>query len=69
MKKYCKPAMDVIALNNTVTLLNGSVPGLGGNLDNSDPILAPGMGDLPPGIGDDLMNSILPPGMGNVLGR
>ena len=69
MKKYTHPAMDIIALRNDATLLTGSVPGLGGNLGNSDPILAPGMGDLPPGIGDDLMNSILPPGMGDVLGR
>ena len=69
MKKYCKPAMDIIALNNTVTLLNGSVPGLGGTLGSGDEILAPGIGDLPPGIGDDLINSILPPDMGDVLGR
>jgi len=61
MKKYTHPAMDIIALRNDATLLTGSVPGLGGTLGSSDEILAPGIGDLPPG--NDLLNSILPPGI------
>ena len=34
------PVMDIIELKKQ-TLLAGSAPGLGGDLDNSDPILSP----------------------------
>ena len=42
MKKiYMSPTMDVIELKHQQTLLAGSTPGLGGDLGNGDPILAP----------------------------
>lgn len=68
MKKYLRPAMEVIALRNTTALLSGSTPGLGGSLGSGDEILAPGMdGDLPPGMGDDILDNVLPSGPARTL--
>jgi len=68
MKKYFEPAMTVIALRNDAALLAGSTPGLGGSLGSGDEILAPGMdGDLPPGMGDDILDNVLPSGPARTL--
>ena len=46
MKKiYLAPEMEVVEIEKKVQLLAGSAPGLGGDLESGDPILAPEMDD------------------------
>ena len=46
MKKiYLAPEMEIVETEENILLLAGSAPGLGGNLEDGDPILAPEMDD------------------------
>lgn len=51
MKKiYMTPEMEIVEIKANQQLLAGSVPGLGGNLETDDPILAPGLDEDPFGL-------------------
>ena len=44
-KTYFAPEMEIVDIKTNQQLLAGSTPTLGGNLEEGDPILAPGMND------------------------
>lgn len=55
-KQYINPTIEIVDIKMDQHLLAGSVPGLGGDLTGSDPILAPELDSEELIISDELLD-------------
>lgn len=46
-KQYIIPQTEIVELNEEQQILAGSAPGLGGDYNDGDPVLAPSFDDSP----------------------